>query len=315
MITHLVKSLVLLAGAAAPACALRSFPSQPRACGAFVRASADSTIQEACGEDEPLSSLLKLEEDSYINGSCQTFVLHSTRHGKHHYASARNKNVAALLAQYPDIRIMEAIMWRDNWDIVEAIFKALQIPVCFYESRACGRAQWGRGNYAIWTSLFLAFAYQLRFDIPCMMLLEDDVHITNPQLFDQRRSKVHDNSKPWFHKCGRWGECFMTNPAGARAWFESVYNYGVTQHSDNHVMMNVKHSNVHGPSFFKKIAGTNTGDINGSPKVYIDSFNYTPDDVPQLDRLLRMFDASDAENPVVDFPALASKEFKHATFD
>lgn len=310
MITPRPTLLVLLAVAAAPTCAIRSFPSpraQPRACGAFVRASSNATVLEACGEENAFVS--RKLNDIYINGSCQTFVLHPTNNnGIHHNTSeARGENVASLLAQFPDIRIMEAIMWRDNWDTVEAIFKALQIPVCFDELGRCGRAQWGKGKYALWSSLILAYAYQIRFDIPCMMIIEDDIKVTHPLRFDAMRSQYVKNNKPWFHRCGKWGECYMTNPAGARSWFESVYTYGVTNHHDNHARMHVMTSADEHHFFYNKIVKTNEGDIANSPAVNVSSFNYTPSDVPQLDRLLRVFDASDAEDPVVNLPRLARK--------
>jgi hypothetical protein len=276
-----------------------------------VRASSDATVLEACGEEKAMAS--RKLSDIYINGSCQTFVLHPTNNnGTHHNTSeARGENVASLLAQFPDIRIMEAIMWRDSWDTVEAIFKALQIPVCFYQNERCGRAQWGKGKYALWSSLILAYAYQIRFDIPCMMIIEDDIKVARHQRFDALRSQYVKNNKPWFYRCGKWGECYMTNPAGARSWFESVYTYGVSSHHDlhakTHVMTSFDVPRKKHHYFFEKIVKTNEGDIANSPAVNVGSFNYTPSDVPQLDRLLRVFDASDAEDPVVNLPRLARK--------
>lgn len=290
----------------APACALISFPSQPRACGAFVQASHKQTVQQACHE-ETASSQRLVSPGNYTNGTCHVFVIHAA--GRTRQTHERKANVAKLLRQYPDIRIMSAIMWRDDWETVEAIFKALQIPVCFFEKQICGQPQWGRGKYANWASLILAYAYQIRFGLPCMMLLEDDVYIQRPQLFDQKRAAVPNSNKPWFHKCGRWGECYMTNLAGATSFIESVYKYGVTQHSDWHVIWNLKHTKDSWPYFWNCMVKTNDGDINFSPPCNVDSFNYTPIDVPQVDRLLRIFDAGDENNPVVDFPKLARKGF------
>lgn len=212
--------------------------------------------------------------------TCPTFYISLLGQRAVKQRSVRQQNVASMAAKYPEIRTMGAISWRDDWGTIKSMFKRLKLPVCFYSVGQCGRKVAGIGKYGRWASLIMAYAYQVRFELPCMVLLEDDVEL-NPQPYEEFRSSIRSTltrvDDPKMIKCGQWGECLATNLAGAKTFLERIYEYSVASPSDEHIIRHMSDitRDLHSRNMYKLLVESNAGDIAQTPEVEAGDFDYS----------------------------------------
>jgi len=224
--------------------------------------------------------------------------------------NVRQANVEAMRQKYPSIRVMGALSWRFHWDIIKHVFKRLRIPVCNYRDDICDAPLEGIGKYARWASLIFAFAYQRRFQVPCMILLEDDVELTNESSLSFLTELMHSASHGY--KCGLWGECFVTNLKVAEAFHARMYKYGVSTHSDLYIMHHlrdvIKGVERRNAPLYKLLVGTGQGDIMASPQSNLTDFDYdASDDLAHMQLALSAFHEEDRSSSIVELDKAASR--------
>lgn len=245
---------------------------------AFGRAAAfewaDYGDLPAYDEEGVTSDMDRGDEAGRISlGQCPIFVQTTKNYATQ--KDARLQNVAGLFNMSSDINIkpMEVVYWRHDWDAVTKLFEKIRASICFYIHYKCNASP-NKGQIARWATMLMATAYQRKFKLPCMILMEDDIHpYAN---FGERLARFSmPANESRIMKFSTWGDGYAFNLLGVEEYHRRIYKYGVTATIDWWINKNMEDITTSATGLVRyQVVGSNNGDIMNSDKVSKKMFSY-----------------------------------------
>lgn len=178
----------------------------------------------------------------------------------------RVENVEKLKNQIPKLKIFNAIDWKKDWILIRRFFIKNKIPIKKLRLNT-------RGKYARWVSVILACKYIMENNIE-MILLEDDVSISSPELFNESDLWYKKGN---FVKLSNWGEAYYINKAGAQKFFDKIFSVGINDHNDVFIKKHVSEFEHKLITKRNLICPTNKGNIKNSRRCQFSNKNLKKD--------------------------------------
>ena len=135
------------------------------------------------------------------------------------------------------IGIFDAVFW-ENWDQIRFLFSLLKIPnKHMMENRGMLNR---KGKYGRWASLIMSAAYAVQFNLPYLILLEDDSKWPLIEEFSASLRRILPSpDSPCIIKLSKWGEGYVFPLQGAKVYLRTIYDIGINKHSDTWIRDNM----------------------------------------------------------------------------
>lgn len=189
----------------------------------------------------------------------------------------RDENVRLAMQLFPQIRKIQVLAWENDWRLVKKFLAELGVPVNIHDLNQDNWSGAAQGKISHWATLLLAFAYQVEFKRPCMILLEDDLLL--PVDFAGRLEKLalpqSSHEVLWLQSSGpgnNWGEGFVFGLGAAQHFLTMVCLQGIHMANDRFIMDHFLVHKVDVHTF--RLVKAGKGNIKGSPQADRGEFNY-----------------------------------------
>ena len=148
-----------------------------------------------------------------------------------------NSNSNNGIINIDKIGIFDALFWK-NWDQIRFLFSYLKLPnKHMIENRGMLNR---KGKYGRWASLIMAAAYAVQFNLPYLILLEDDSKWPMIDDFSASLRRILPSPEsPCIVKLSKWGEGYVFPLQGAKIYLQTVYEIGINKHSDTWIRDNM----------------------------------------------------------------------------
>lgn len=237
---------------------------QPKSCMADNIAPRHATTMKGdCPEDFD-AYVERLRAPKPYNGSMISLstcpIFYQTATDYEGQTDLRKRNIESAMAADKNIKVFNVVYWRRNgeWQRVRDAFAKLRLSVCYYQANVCNSPMFP-GQFSRYMTLLMALAYQIKNDMPCMIMLEDDVDVVRHNALRNIKQIQIPRDEPYLLKLGAWGEGYIFNRQAIDRFVRLLYKRGLTSTHDwflNQVVPN-EQVNVN----ISLGVGTNGGDI------------------------------------------------------